>query len=137
MMVFKTRVLSSTPNLYFRRFSAEVKQPAYPVRQAHHTTPDLNPHLLRVQNLSVKVLRRSENLVRSSEEAELKKTEEKLSEKESKIKLLNYIYWLFKESKRKLKQELKQIEEQLDDETDLRLFKKVRYFLLQKTKSIL
>lgn len=86
------------------------------------------------QNLTA-FSKRSENLVRFSEEAAMKKTEETLSEKESKTKLLKYIYWLFKDSKRKLKQELRQIEEQLDDETDMRLFKKVRYFLVRKIKS--
>lgn len=118
-----------------QRYSIPKKQQGFRV----NNTLDLNHSISMLiqsnfQNLSI-ISKRSENIVRFSEEAAMKKTEETLSEKELKTKLLKYIDWLFRDSKRKLKQELRQIEEQLDDETDIRLFKKVRYFLVSKIKS--
>jgi len=96
-----------------------------------HLPPQVQPN-----NLQHLPPQRSENLVRFWEER-TKESKAKLSETELKMLLLKYIKFLFKDSRRKWKKELRQLEEQTDDETELRLFKKVRYFLLQKTKSIL
>jgi len=96
-----------------------------------HLHPQVQPN-----NLQHLPPQRSENLVRFWEER-TKESKAKLSETELKMLLLKYIKFLFKDSRRKWKKELRQLEEQTDDETELRLFKKVRYFLLQKTKSIL